>query len=116
MTQTPDSSPQPPQPPAAVQPPAPVPQAPAQQAPAGPDGLTPDEERELARLQDKAAVAAAGRDVIHLKVEAPHESLAFGHRTIGNDWTPVPARAVGDILSAAAAAGVEISQRAEQES
>ena len=91
----------------------PDPAAPA--APAAPDAPAEDLaaraaslEAELAKV--RADIAAAGGDMVQLKVEGEHEALQVGHIVIGTEYTPVPAAAVPAIMEGAANSGVTVTQ------
>lgn len=80
----------------------------------GVDVLSPDEESELARLQAKAAKQSAGAGAMLMKVEPPHSEVTFGGVTVGTDFTLVPAHMAANVASAAAEAGVKITQKDEE--
>jgi hypothetical protein len=86
-----------------------APAAPAEEAPAPASGLTPDEERMLGELQAKATAASAA-GTLRFKVEAPHSGLFFGGLTIGREFTNVPETMAASLVTAAADAGVTLTQ------
>jgi hypothetical protein len=109
MTQPATPPAQPPAAPAAAPPaPAAPPAAPAAEAEAGP--LTPEEETLLGELLEKRAAGAAGEGAIRMKVEPPHAALTHGGITIGTEFTTVPGPMVAAMTTAAADAGVKITQ------
>lgn len=87
--------------------PAPVParQQPAAAEPA-PESRIAELEAELAKLR---ADAIAGAKTV-LRVLKPHVSFTHAGITVSADPTPVPQRAVADLLDAAAEAGVNIKE------
>jgi hypothetical protein len=94
-----------------------TPTAPGETEGVNDERLTSEEERELARLQAKAERAAAGSDktLLRMRVEEPHESITFGGFTLGREYRTVPSHLAGSLQSAAAEAGVTITQE-DQES
>jgi hypothetical protein len=81
----------------------------AQQATAAPHDLSSraaELEDELAKIR---AEMLAGAKTL-LRVLRPHVSFTHGGITVGNDPTPVPERAVGALMTAAADAGVTIKE------
>jgi hypothetical protein len=75
------------------------------------DGLSADEERQLADLIGKRDRAAARAGGIRLKVEEPHESLTYGGVTVGREFSEVPAHIAAQFTQAAAEAGVTVTQQ-----
>jgi hypothetical protein len=67
-----------------------------------------DLEAELARIR---ADAVAGAKVL-VRVLPPHVAFTHGGITVGTDPAPVPVRAVGPLMTAAAEAGVKIAEEA----
>jgi hypothetical protein len=94
-----------------------TPTAPGETEGVNDERLTAEEERELSRLQAKAQRAAAGSDktLVRMRVEEPHDSLSFGGFTLGRDYQTVPSHLAGSLQSAAAEAGVNLTQE-DQES
>lgn len=87
---------------------------PGQQAASAPEqqdgpGLSPAEEARLGDLLAKRDASAAAAPV-RMKVEGPHASLHYGGLTIGTEYTDVPPHLVGPMTTAAAEAGVTITQ------
>jgi hypothetical protein len=90
-------------------------QAAAQPAsvPSEPDdagGLTPDEERQLGELTRKRDEAAAAPGSVRMRVEGEHAEMTFGGITIGREYTTVPPHMAGPLSTAAADAGVKLTQ------
>lgn len=83
---------------------APVPGA--APAPVPPRDRIAELEAELARLRSAALDGA--RAV--LRVQPPHSSFTHGGITVHDSPTPVPQRALGALLTAAAEAGVTITE------
>lgn len=79
-------------------------------APESPEGLSADEEAELARLTEKRDRAAAGQDRVRMKVELPHCEMTHGGVTIGSEFTDVPAFMAAALESAAQSAGVTLTR------
>jgi hypothetical protein len=63
-------------------------------------------EDELAKI--RAEMTAGAKTM--LRVLLPHTSFTHGGITVGNDPAPVPERAVGALMTAAADAGVKIEE------
>lgn len=77
-------------------------------APKDPSGRAAEIEAELAKIR---ADAVAGAKTL-LRVLPPHISFAHGGVVVGAEPTPVPQRALGPLLTAAAEAGVTITEEA----
>lgn len=77
-------------------------------APKDPSGRAAELEAELAQIR---ADAIAGAKAI-VRVLAPHSEFHHGGIIVGTDPTPVPQRALGPLLTAAAEAGVTITEEA----
>jgi hypothetical protein len=78
----------------------------------GSSGLTADEESTLAELQAKAARAAAGDDVVEVRLDhPPGTEMQYGGHKIGTDWTTVPSAMLGPLTTAAADGGVTLVQK-----
>ena len=73
-------------------------------APQDPSARAAELEAELAAIR---ADAAAGAKVL-VRVGEPHAEFTFGGVTVGDSPTPVPERALGALLTAAAEAGVQL--------
>jgi hypothetical protein len=73
-------------------------------------GLTSKEERELGRLLRKRDAASAAGAGARFKVKGAHSELHFGGLVIGRDFTYVPENMIGPVATAAADAGVELTQ------
>lgn len=82
----------------------------ASKAEPGPDGLTPDEESRLAELIGKRDRAQAGADSVRLKVEPPHSEMHHAGVVLTTEFKSVPAALAARLQSAAAAAGVELTE------
>jgi len=78
----------------------------AQAAPHDLSSRAAELEDELAKIR---AEMLAGAKTL-LRVLRPHVSFTHGGITVGNDPTPVPERAVGALMTAAADAGVKIEE------
>jgi hypothetical protein len=79
------------------------------------DPLSPDEEKQLGELRDRATRQSSGQiGTIRMKVELPHSAMTHAGATIGPDWTEVPAWLGPILASAAADAGVKITQQDEE--
>lgn len=77
-------------------------------------GLTGDEERQLAELQEKSVRARAGvGGTVELRIVSPHSEVSYGNHKVTREWTPTPAWLVATFASQAADSGVEIEQREE---
>ena len=92
-------------PPAAAAPAAPAP-APAAQPTAG--GLTAAEQVQLGNLLAKQTTAGVTAE--RFKVEPPHSSFSYGGATVGTEFTTVPGGLVAAFATAAAEAGVTLTQ------
>lgn len=90
-----------------------LPEAPAE--PAGSSGLTADEESQLGKLLEKRNTAAREGGV-RMRVEPPHSELHYGSFVIGREYVTVPDHLVAGFSSAAADAGVELTQEQTKES
>lgn len=89
------------------------PAAPASSAPAAAPSKPEDPRDRAARLEAElleARAEAAGLDTVQMKVEPPHESFTHANVTVRSDFTPVPARTVPALMTAAEDAGVTLTQ------
>jgi hypothetical protein len=75
-------------------------------APQDPSARAAELETELAQIR---ADAMAGEKTL-VRVLPPHSEFTHGGITVGTDPSPVPARALGTLLTAAAEAGVKIEE------
>lgn len=67
----------------------------------------------VAKLEAELAEAraeASGQDTVRMKVEPPHESFSHANVTVRSDFAPVPAQLVPALMTAAADAGVTLTQ------
>jgi hypothetical protein len=88
--------------------PAPVLDPPAQKAPS----RIADLEAELARL--RADAAPAGALLMRIAAGDPVSSITVGGVTVTHDPSPVPAHLAGDLRTAAADAGVDVTDVTEE--
>ena len=78
----------------------------------GQHGLSPDEEKQLAELQAKAARAMAGDETTEVRLD--HDAgteMHYGGYKIGTEWTTVPNTMIGPLTTAAADGGVTLVQK-----
>jgi len=88
---------------------------PAAAPPAGkpvppPDAAQQRVEKLRAQLAEAQAALPPEPGTVLVRVIPPHDSFTRGAVTVGPDFTPVPAGALPEILSAAAGAGVTIEE------
>ena len=97
-------------------PPPPTPPAPPPPQPVTTDtttdtvGLTPPEEVELGDLIVNRDAALVTEGAVQMKVEPPHSGLTYGGLTVTTEFTTVPAGLVAAVTTAAAEAGVTLTQ------
>lgn len=72
--------------------------------------LSDAEQAQLSALLARQAVTTGTGDPIRMKVTGDHSSISYGGLTVGTEFVTVPANMVAAVTTAAAEAGVTLTQ------